>query len=278
MSKIYSTFFALLISIFTFSQTRTFHDYKGQTITGPNLNFSNFYGKKVMVVNTASFCGWTYQYETLQDLYDQYKQYNFEIIGFPCNDFSNQEPGSDSTIYDFCTGIYSITFQMMSKVSIVSHDTAEVYKWLQRADLNGVADAHVTWNFNKFLIDEAGHWVRHFTNLTEPFDTAITNWIMSPSVLPDTNATGVTEPSAIAMKIRFNHAGHLSLMFENTGNQPTLVTLISASGQMTSAVHDGRLTDGETIHLDTGRLSRGLYFLRITNASRNNTFKLMIGE
>lgn len=157
MSKIPAAIFTLLISISGFSQIQTFHDYKGQTITGPNLNFSNFYGKKVMVVNTASFCGWTYQYETLQDLYDQYKNNNFEIVGFPCNDFSSQEPGSDSTINDFCTGIYGITFQMMSKVSIVSHDTAEVYKWLQRADLNGVADAHVSWNFNKFLIDEAGH-------------------------------------------------------------------------------------------------------------------------
>ncbi|HZG01812.1 MAG TPA: T9SS type A sorting domain-containing protein [Chitinophagales bacterium] len=166
------------------AQSGTFHQFKAETITGDTLDMMQFWGKKVMVVNTASFCGYTPQFEELQALYEQYNQYNFEIIGFPCNNFGNQDPGSDSAILFFCTANYGVTFQMMSKVDIVSGDTAPVYKWLQRADLNGVQNASVGWNFNKFLIDEAGHWVDHFGSATNPLAPVITNWIMSPSVMP----------------------------------------------------------------------------------------------
>ena len=130
------------------------------TYTEDTISFSQFYGKKVMVVNTASFCQFTPEFTQLEQLYTQYHQYNFEILGFPCNDFNSQDPHNDSTIIHFCTTGYGVTFQMMSKIFCVTGDTSPVYKWLQRANLNGVSDAHVGWNFNKFLIDEAGHWVR----------------------------------------------------------------------------------------------------------------------
>ena len=163
----------LSFCVFTSSAQLTFHDYSAATIDHDTISMSQYYGKKVMVVNTASYCGYTYQFAALEQLYLDYKQYGFEIIGFPCNDFANQDPHSDSTINSFCTSTYNVTFQMMSKIATISADTAPVYKWLQRADLNGVSNAHVAWNFNKFLIDEAGHWVRHYTQTTEPNDSEI---------------------------------------------------------------------------------------------------------
>jgi glutathione peroxidase len=171
----------LFLIAFTFAgksqQLANFHDFTGVTIQGDTISFSQYVGKKLLVVNTASFCAYTYQYEDLQGLYDIYGDGQFEILGFPCNNFGSQEPGSDSTIIDFCTGNYGVTFQMMSRVDIKTGDTAEVYKWLQRGELNGVEDAQVTWNFHKFLIDPDGNYVRHFPSTTVPRDTAITNWI-----------------------------------------------------------------------------------------------------
>ena len=183
MKKIFTLLTFFCLAMVGFSQTTlTFHNYSSESIIGDTIHFSQYYGKKVMVVNTASYCVYTPQYTDLETLYNQYQQYNFEIIGFPCNDFAQQDPHNDSTINQFCTD-YGVTFQMMSKIATISQDTAPVYKWLQRAALNGVSDAHVAWNFNKFLIDEAGHWVRHCLSTVNPMDTSITNWIMTPSVV-----------------------------------------------------------------------------------------------
>jgi glutathione peroxidase len=169
---------ALILFVFSSSAQYNFHDYSAATIDHDTISMNQFYGKKVMVVNTATYCAYTYQFTALENLYSNYKQYGFEIVGFPCNDFANQDPHDDSTINQFCTGTYNVTFQMMSKVHTITADTAPVYKFLQRADLNGVANAHVAWNFNKFLIDEAGHWVQHYTQTTEPDDSAIIHWIV----------------------------------------------------------------------------------------------------
>ena len=165
----------LLISNTCFSQTgETFHSFQAVKINDDTISLSQYYGKKVMVVNTASYCAYTPQYTDLQQLYQQYQSYNFEILGFPCNDFGAQEPGGDSEIDSFCT-TYGVTFQMMSKIDIISTDTAEVYKWLQLASRNGVANAPVTWNFHKFLIDETGHWVAHHASPVNPLATVITD-------------------------------------------------------------------------------------------------------
>lgn len=170
--------------------TETFHDFNAVTIRGDSISLSIYAGKKILVVNTASYCGFTPQYADLEALYLQYGGPNFEILGFPCNDFGGQEPGSNGSIDSFCTGTYNISFQMMSRISITAPDTAEVYKWLQNASRNGVADAPVAWNFNKFLIDEAGSWVAYYPSTVNPLDTAIVNWILSP------NTTGIKNQEA----------------------------------------------------------------------------------
>jgi glutathione peroxidase len=158
-------------------QLINFHDLEAVTIGGDSISLSQYAGKKLLVVNTASYCGYTHQFNDLEALYLQYGGTGFEIIGFPCNDFGSQDPGSDSTIFDFCTGNYNVTFQMMSRISIKTGDTSEVYKWLQRANLNGVADAEVTWNFNKFLIDAEGNWAGYYDSPVAPGDPSIVNWI-----------------------------------------------------------------------------------------------------
>ncbi len=177
------TLLLLLTGFFQAQAQLTFHDYTVISIAGDTVPLSTYAGKKVLVVNTASFCGYTYELSALQQLDSTYSQYNFEVVGFPCNDFGGQEPANDSTIAVYYGHTFGVGFDLMHKISITSTDTAPVYKWLQRQDLNGVANAPVSWNFNKFCIDEAGHWVRHFDSPVQPLDTAITNWIMSASVL-----------------------------------------------------------------------------------------------
>ena len=154
------------------------HEFSALTIRGDTISLSQYSGTKLMIVNTASFCGYTPQFADLQLLYESYRDYNFEIIGFPCNDFGKQDPHPETEILQFCIENYAVTFQMMSKVAIVKGDTSPIYQWLQRVDLNGVSDARVKWNFNKFLIDEQGRWVAQYPSKVSPLNTVITNWIM----------------------------------------------------------------------------------------------------
>lgn len=274
-SLLFITF--LTSSIFLSAQTTfsTFHDFSGKTILGDSIDFSIFYGKKVMVVNTASLCGYTHQYTDLQQLYEGYQQYDFEIIGFPCNDFSNQEPDYDSTIYDFCQS-YNVTFQMMSKIATVSADTAPVYKWLQRADLNGVADASVAWNFNKFLIDESGHWVRHCLSPVSPLDTSITNWIMSPSAL------------SVEDKLRFTHLtvfpnpanGRVNFSYQLLTPEVVTHTLTDITGRVvyseTQLKSNGVIKS--SIDLAANSLSAGVYMINIKVAEQVFSKKLVVLE
>jgi len=155
-----------------------FHQFRVKNIFGDSIDLSDFAGKKLLVVNTASFCGYTYQFTKLRQLDSAYQSYGFRVIGFPSNDFGGQDPYADSTINSFCQNQYAIQFPMMAKISIITGDTSPVYKWLQRKALNGVANAPVDWNFNKFLIDENGNWLRHYYSATQPNDTAITRWII----------------------------------------------------------------------------------------------------
>jgi len=268
------TFLLAFAALHVFAQTETFHDFKANTITGQKINFSQFYGKKVMVVNTASYCAWTYQYEALEALYEEYKDSNFTILGFPCNDFSNQEPGSDSSINEFCLNTYGITFQMMSKVAIVSHDTAEVYKWLQNKSRNGVADAPVRWNFYKYLIDEAGHWVAYYSNLTEPNDSAIINWIRSPSVLPPDTTTGMAAAARFGMEIGWTAPGRLRMVFKDAVGQETIISLFSPNGQLLSTVFDGIPQVGEVVSVDVSSHAHSLYFLQMKTRESSRTFKV----
>lgn len=156
---------------------KTFHDFTVSTLDGVSLDLSSLKGKKVLVVNTASECGLTPQYEQLQELYKAHGGDNFEIIGFPSNDFGAQEPGSAEQIANFCQKNYGVTFPMMAKVHVKGEDQCELYQWLTQKDLNGVGDFEVKWNFHKFLIDENGALVKDVEPQTLPIDDEILNWI-----------------------------------------------------------------------------------------------------
>jgi glutathione peroxidase len=155
----------------------SFHDLSATDINGNPVSLSEFKGKKVLVVNTASECGYTKQYAQLQELYAMYQDKGLVIIGFPCNDFGGQEPGSEAEIATFCQKNYGVTFPMMSKISVKGDDVSPVYKWLTSKEQNGVLDAKVKWNFHKFLIDEEGRLVAEYGSGTTPLDDKILDWV-----------------------------------------------------------------------------------------------------
>jgi len=144
---------------------------------GDTFDFASLKGKKVMVVNTASECGLTPQYKDLQKLYDTYKDKNFVIIGFPANNFGQQEPGTDKEIAAFCRENYGVTFPMMSKISVKGDDMHSVYQFLTQKSKNGLEDSEVAWNFQKYLLNENGELVKVITPKTLPIDEAIVSWI-----------------------------------------------------------------------------------------------------
>ncbi len=274
-------FYSLILSFaglgLSAQSTATFHDYSAATIDHDTISMGRYYGKKVMVVNTASFCAYTPQFADLESLYTNYKQYGFEIIGFPCNDFGNQDPHSDSTIEQFCTSNYDVTFQMMSKVATISSDTAPVYKWLQRADLNGVSNAHVAWNFNKFLIDEAGHWVRYYNQNTLPNDPAIISWITdSASVV-----SGINEPkkaNLIEMKSA-NPGSTINLTVKTDAAQDLTIGLYSSDGRLTASIFRGMATSGRTINFDASAFNSGIYFVKVATATgAQQTLKYVLAK
>jgi glutathione peroxidase len=156
---------------------KTLYDFKARTIDGKDFDFSTLKGKKVMIVNTASLCGFTPQYADLEKLYKQYGGDHFTIIGFPANNFGSQEPGSNAEITQFCTKNYGVTFQMMEKISVKGDDIHPLYQWLTEKSENGVQDAPVMWNFQKFLIDENGNWAGVAMSKESPMSDHIVNWI-----------------------------------------------------------------------------------------------------
>ncbi len=153
------------------------YQFKVKTLSEDDFDFSSLKGKKVMVVNTASKCGLTPQYEDLQKLYDTYKDNNFVIVGFPANNFAKQEPGTNKEIAEFCQLNYGVTFPMMSKISVKGNDMHPIYQFLTQKEKNGLEDSEVTWNFQKYLIDENGHVVKVIDPKTLPTDEAIISWI-----------------------------------------------------------------------------------------------------
>lgn len=154
----------------------SFYDLSATTIDGQIFEFSTLKGKRVLLVNVASKCGYTSQYEGLQELHAAYGSDEFVIIGFPSNDFGGQEPGSELEIKSFCSKNYGVTFQMMGKVSTDGDNGHPVYQWLSNAAQNGVDDANVSWNFNKFLVDSEGNWVSHLGSRERPMSKEVTNF------------------------------------------------------------------------------------------------------
>lgn len=158
-------------------EPETIYQFKVEDLSGEEFDFSMLKGKKIMIVNTASECGFTPQYENLQKLYDTYREDNFVIVGFPANNFNSQEPGTNEEIAEFCKKNYGVTFPMMGKVSVKGDDTHDVYQFLTQKVRNGYEDSEVGWNFQKYLIDENGRLVRVVDSKTLPDDESIVNWI-----------------------------------------------------------------------------------------------------
>lgn len=153
--------------------TGSIYDFKVEALDGSTIDFSKYKGKKILVVNTASKCGYTKQYEGLEKLYEQYKD-KLVIVGFPANNFGGQEPGTNTEIGEFCKKNYGVTFPMAAKISVKGDDTAPIYKWLCSKAENGVLDAEIKWNFGKFLLDENGNLISYFPSKVEPMSEEIT--------------------------------------------------------------------------------------------------------
>ena len=176
MKRITIIFSLILISSIAFSQ-KSFYDFKVKDIDGKDFDLSSLKGKKVLVVNTASKCGLTPQYKQLEEVFEKYGGEKFTIIGFPANNFMKQEPGTDSEIAEFCEKNYGVKFQMMSKISVKGDDIHPLYKWLTTKAENGVMDSEVSWNFQKYLIDEKGKLVDMVSPKVKPDDEKILSWI-----------------------------------------------------------------------------------------------------
>ncbi len=166
-----------IMSVVVSGQTKSLYDFKVKDIDGKEFDMSTLKGKKVLIVNVASKCGLTPQYEKLQQLYVKYKDRNFTIIGFPANNFMGQEPGTDEEIKNFCTSEYNVTFPMMSKIDVVGKNMAPIYQWLTKKSENGKFDAEVKWNFQKFMIDRNGQIADFASPREDPFSDKIVKWI-----------------------------------------------------------------------------------------------------
>ncbi len=152
--------------------TSSFYDFSMKSIDGDVIDFSQFKGKKVLIVNTASKCGYTPQYKELQELHEKHGD-KLTIIGFPANDFGGQEPGSNEDIKSFCSKNYGVTFLMMEKISVAGGDMPPLYKWLSQRQLNGWNDEAPSWNFCKYLISEDGKLLNFFNSSVKPMSKSI---------------------------------------------------------------------------------------------------------
>lgn len=152
---------------------RSLHSLHVRLNNGDELNLETLKGKKILIVNTASNCGYTNQYDELQRLYEEYKDC-LEIIAFPANDFKEQEKGSDEEIAEFCRKNYGVSFLLAAKSSVVKGKKQnEVFKWLSTEDLNGWNDQDPTWNFFKYLVDEDGKLIKHFDTAVSPLSEEV---------------------------------------------------------------------------------------------------------
>ena len=158
-------------------EKQTIYQFKVKDLAGNDFDFASLKGKKIMIVNTASKCGFTPQYEKLQSLYEQYKDKGFVIVGFPANNFAGQEPGTNAEIAVFCKLNYGVTFPMMSKISVKGDDMHEVYQFLTQKAKNGLKDSDVKWNFQKYLLNEKGELEEVHLSVVEPNDPKIIDWI-----------------------------------------------------------------------------------------------------
>jgi glutathione peroxidase len=193
MKKTVSIFFVVLLTIgiiavygmsfMTESATKTettkqtIYKFSAENIDGVDTPLEKYKGDVVLIVNTASQCGYTPQYKGLQAIYDKYKDKGFVILGFPTNDFGGQEPGSNEEIKEFCTLKYKVSFPMFAKITVKGEETHPLYKFLINKETNGEFGGEITWNFNKFLANDKGEIVARFSSKDEPESEAVTGAI-----------------------------------------------------------------------------------------------------
>lgn len=150
----------------------TLFDFQINDINGKAFDWNSVKGKKILLVNTASECGYTFHYEPLEEIYQTYKDKDFVVLGFPCNDFGAQEPGSETEIAAFCQKNYGVTFPMMQKISILGDNPHPIYKWL-----TSETNTEVAWNFQKYLVNEKGEVEKMIAHRVLPNDEEILSWI-----------------------------------------------------------------------------------------------------
>lgn len=168
---------ALILSVFLLAGVSNVYDFKVTGLDGGKIDLSKYKGKKILIVNTASKCGYTPQYADLEKLYQTYKE-KLVVIGFPANNFAQQEPGSNKEISEFCTKNYGVTFPMSEKVDVVGDNIDPLFKYLtDEAKKMGVADPVIKWNFTKFLVDENGKLIAVFPSKVKPMDEQITKYL-----------------------------------------------------------------------------------------------------
>ncbi|WP_317897474.1 glutathione peroxidase [Aurantibacillus circumpalustris] len=172
--------FLNLPALFKGQATSSIHQFKANSIEGKIIDLASFKGKKLLIVNTASECGFTPQFKELQKLYDTYKDKNFTIIGFPSNDFGKQDPGNNSEIKSFCERNYGVTFLMMEKIEVKGDNMHPIYRWLTSKSENGVMNSKVRWNFQKYMVDENGYLVDVVSPPKSPNCKKILKWLDTP--------------------------------------------------------------------------------------------------
>ena len=155
---------------------RNIYDFKVKSLTGGTIDFSKYKGKKILIVNTASKCGFTPQYKGLEELYESNKD-KLVIVGFPSDNFGGQEFQEDTAIHSFCEKNYGVTFPLTTRVDVKGNNITPVYKYLTNKSENGVLDATISWNFNKFLIDEKGNLIAHFDSKVTPESEELTKYL-----------------------------------------------------------------------------------------------------
>jgi glutathione peroxidase len=176
MKSVFLLTFLIIGSLNTIAQ-QSIYGFTVKDIDGNDFSLAQLKGKKVMIVNTASKCGFTPQYADLEKLYTEYGGENFVIIGFPANNFMSQEPGTNEEIQEFCTRNYGVTFPMMEKISVKGKDIHPLYQWLTEKSKNGVENSEVKWNFQKYLINESGALVKVVEPRTKPMDPEVLDWV-----------------------------------------------------------------------------------------------------
>jgi glutathione peroxidase len=158
----------LFTSVILLGDSMSIYDFKVKTIDNEEITLNKYKNKVLLIVNVASKCGYTYQYEGLEELYKKYKDKGLSILGFPCNQFLSQEPGTEEEIKSFCSLTYGVTFDMFSKIDVNGENTHPLYRYLKEQQSGILGSSVIKWNFTKFLVDKNGKVIRRYSPSTEP--------------------------------------------------------------------------------------------------------------